>query len=160
MGPMLSQWILGGRSKAIGLALFGAATIAISGIVVAVPAEPHAQPACTASNAKPVTFRYAEKYATVRVDECVTISGYVYGAALHRSKAVATSNDEPGWQTIGIWRPESGEGGDPAFTPDKPRKAVIIGQLEDCGTKLWPRYCHYIGGTIINVTDVRFMDGK
>jgi hypothetical protein len=157
---MLSRWTSGGRSKTVGLASLGAAAIAISAIAEAEPTDSAEKPACTATNAKPITFRYAGKYATVRIDECVKISGYIHGAALHRSKAIATSNDEPGWQTIGVWRPEAGEDGDSALTPDKPKKAVIIGRLGDCGTKVWPRYCHYIGGTIIKVTDIRFKDGQ
>jgi hypothetical protein len=158
MDRMSSAWILGVRSNSAALVAFAIGVVLLTALSFEAEAQQVAEEECSVRNAKPVTFRYAEKYASVRTNECIKITGYILGSALHRSKKVALSVAEPGWQTIGVWRVASGEEGDPALTPDRPRKVTVIGKLDDCGSRNWPQYCHYIGGTIISIVDVKFAE--
>jgi hypothetical protein len=112
---------------------------------------------CTSANAVPMSFKSASQSANEQREVCIRIDGYVYSQALHRTKAVALSNDEPGWQTIGLTGREAGEVEiDERLNQKSPRRAMIVGFLRDCGSKNWPNYCHYVGGPIIRVEQISF----
>jgi hypothetical protein len=121
-------------------------------------AQPDVEPQrCTAKTAKTVSFKKAGELASDASEVCIRIKGFVYSGALHRSKAIALSRDEYGWQTMGL----SGNETEDAVTDERlnqmtPRRATIIGYLQDCGSKNWPQYCHYVGGPIIRVQQITF----
>jgi hypothetical protein len=113
---------------------------------------------CSAKIAKTVSFKKAGNLASETDEVCVRIKGYIYGEALHRTQAIALSNDEPGWQTIGLTGDQADETViDERLNQKKPRQAEIIGYLRDCGSKNWPHYCHYVGGPIIRVQQIKFL---
>jgi hypothetical protein len=125
----------------------------------AVFAQPKSQTkTCTVAAAETVSFRKAGDLASGPAEVCIRITGYIYGEALHRKKAVALGTDEPGWQTIGL---DGGEVDPPIqvtrMKPDAPRLATIIGYLRHCGSDNWPHYCHYVGGPIIRVEHIKFL---
>jgi hypothetical protein len=115
---------------------------------------------CTQANAKYLSFRDANEngvtYAAEHPSLCVKVTGYIWRGTLYESKAKAINNTDPEPEIIGLWREEDGEMSNPILSPGKPRKAVIIGILGDCGTHNWPQYCHYVGGSIIKVADIKF----
>jgi hypothetical protein len=154
---MSSRWILGGRNSLALLASIACAIMAspISSKPVAADAAAELPP-CTAKNSKTVSYRYVHKYSMDRELECVKLSGFIYGGAIHQARAVALSKNEPGEQSIGIWRDDQPEEQQKDFFPEAPQKAKIIGRLRDCGTSNVPHYCHYVGGPMISVHYLRF----
>ncbi len=144
------------KLKTAFLAVSFIASSALASPNLLVQKEPSRSPVCSAANAKAITFRYAEKYADQISSQCIKISGFVRGGAIHKSKAIALSKAEPDWQTIGLQKYVSAEDQDPAIMPRQPQKATVIGTLGDCGSKNWPHYCHYVGGPIIDVISIDF----
>ncbi len=144
------------KAKIISPALFLITHVFLFGSTFTAKASPSDPPQCSPANAKPITFRDVEAYEDSGKRECVKITGYILGSALHKNRAVALSKKEPDWQTIGLWDYNKGEAGAIAARSIKPRKATVIGFLEDCGSRNWPQYCHYVGGLIIDAADVKF----
>lgn len=158
MAQTWSRWILGVKNKVVSTAAF---TCAIMLSSLAAPAQSKADTLkCTLANAKPVTFRDANENGIISAAEhpglCVKVTGYIWRGTLYESRAKALDNNYKEPEIIGLWREEDGEQSDPALSPGKPRKATIIGILNECGTRIWPQYCHYVGGSIINVIGVKF----
>lgn len=116
---------------------------------------------CNISVAKKVTLDALLRRPDHWVGECVAVSGYWYGRALFKSPTGARqrdsqSSDELEGYRVGIYgRPEDVEA-----TPDRPKRFVAVGIANTC-ERLWDGaimvmgYCHYTGGPIIAVAEMR-----
>lgn len=116
---------------------------------------------CNIGVAKEVTLEALLRRPDDWVGECVAVSGYWYGRALFKSPADARqrnsqSSDELEGYRVGIYgRPEDVEA-----TPDRPERFVAVGIANTC-ERLWDGammvmgYCHYTGGPIIAVAELR-----
>ncbi len=112
---------------------------------------------CTVKSAKTVSFRYVDKYADTRRGECISITGYIYGQTLHQTMGVAAGDQEPDWRSIGLdldWEKNT------LPIPNHPIRYTVIGNMRDCGNASFPNYCHYVGGSIIAVTNIRINKRK
>ncbi|MDC0887234.1 hypothetical protein OAS19_05540 [Altererythrobacter sp.] len=116
---------------------------------------------CNINNAKPVLFSDLATDVQELLGECVAVEGYWTGRALFKSAKQANmrlSNvtRRLNGKRVGLYA-QWEQVGEP---PDEPTLKVIVGRVGQCETQ-WPGammvmgYCHYTGGPILLVSQVR-----
>jgi hypothetical protein len=116
---------------------------------------------CNLNVAKKVTLESLIQQSDDWAGKCVAVSGYWYGRALFESPSDARekysqSSDELAGHRVGIYgREEVLEA-----APKRPKRFVAVGIASTC-ERLWDGammvmgYCHYTGGPIIAVAELR-----
>ena len=127
-------------------------------IIMWVAARPDA---CNLKVAKRVRFDAFVQKPDNWTGKCVAVSGYWHGRALFQSPSDASqeysqSSDELDGQRVGIYgRTEVLEA-----APKRPKQFIAVGIANTCerlsaGAVMVMGYCHYTGGPIIAVAEMR-----